>query len=551
MSARVLQIDPADDLIVALSDLAPGDLVQVNADAVTLEDAIPAKHKFARRHLRADEAVRMYGVVVGRVTADVPAGCRLTTSNLRHEAAPFSVRQGRSSWAAPDTSRFASATFEGIVRDDGRVGTANHWIVVPLVFCENRNVEVLRHALLEELGYEQRGAYAGHVRKLVELHRSGATPNELRAVVDSAVAAGQQQPARVFPNVDGIKFLTHGGGCGGTREDAQLLCALLAAYIDHPNVAGATVLSLGCQNAQIAMLEEELERRHSGFKKPLVILDHQQTGMEERLIREAIGRTFVGLAEANNVARRPVSLERLVIGVECGGSDGFSGISANPAIGHAADLVVALGGSAILSEFPELCGVEQEIIDRCVSIEVASRFESLQRAYAARAEAVGTSFDMNPSPGNIRDGLLTDAMKSAGAARKGGTSPVVDVLDYTEPLRRNGLTLLCTPGNDVESTTALVGSGANVILFSTGLGTPTGNPIVPVIKVSSNTRLAERMPDLIDVDAGAIVSGEEHVEEVGSRLLAYTLEVASGRITPAAVRLGQDDFLPWKRGISL
>ncbi len=551
MSSRVLQIDPADDLIVALSDLAAGDLVQVNGDAVRLEDSVPAKHKFARRHLSVDEAVRMYGVVVGRVTTDVPAGGRLTTTNLRHEAAPFSVRRGSSSWTAPDYSRFAAATFDGIVRSDGRVGTANHWIVVPLVFCENRNVEVLRHALLEELGYERRGAYASHVRKLVELHRSGAKPNELQAAAASAMAVEQRQPDRVFPNVDGIKFLTHGGGCGGTREDAQLLCALLAAYIDHPNVAGATVLSLGCQNAQIALLEEELERRRPGFDKPLVILDHQQLGTEERLIREAIGRTFAGLAQANDVARRPVSLDRLVIGVECGGSDGFSGISANPAIGHAADLAVALGGSAILSEFPELCGVEQEVIDRCVSIEVASRFESLQRAYAARAEAIGTSFDMNPSPGNIRDGLLTDAMKSAGAARKGGTSPVVDVLDYTEPLRRNGLTLLCTPGNDVESTTALVASGANVILFSTGLGTPTGNPIVPVIKVSSNTRLAERMPDLIDLDAGSIISGDESVEEAGSRLFAYTLEVAGGRTTPAAVRLGQDDFLPWKRGISL
>src|SRR5690606_502218 len=196
-------------------------------------------------------------------------------------------------------------------------------------------------------------------------------------------------------------------------------------------------------------------------------------------------------------------------------SDGFSGISANPAIGHASDLIVALGGKTVLSEFPELCGVEQELINRCVTDEAAGKFVQLMRAYSASAVAVGSGFDMNPSPGNIKDGLITDAMKSAGAAKKGGTSPVTDVLDYTEVAVEPGLNLLCTPGNDVESTTAMAASGCNVILFTTGLGTPTGNPVTPVIKVSSHTKHAERMPDIIDINTGGVISGEKTSEEMG------------------------------------
>src|SRR5690606_15866186 len=196
------------------------------------------------------------------------------------------------------------------------------------------------------------------------------------------------------------------------------------------------------------------------------------------------------------------------------------------------DLVAAIEGTSIISELPELCGVEQELINRCVDDKAANRFIELMRAYSRAAEAVGSGFDMNPSPGNIKDGLITDAMKSAGAAKKGGTSPIVDVLDYTEQATKPGLNLLCTPGNDVESTTAMAGSGANIMLFTTGLGTPTGNPVTPVIKVSSNTKLAERMHDIIDVNTGGVISGEKTIEEMGEEMLDYIIEVASGNIKP-------------------
>jgi altronate hydrolase len=299
------------------------------------------------------------------------------------------------------------------------------------------------------------------------------------------------------------------------------------------------------------MLQEEIQKRSPNFSKPLFILDQQQIGTEQELISMAVKQTFTGLMEANKVARQPAPLSKLCIGLECGGSDGFSGISANPAIGYTSDLLVALGGSVILSEFPELCGVEQEMSDRCVKDTDALRFIDLMRTYQRRAEEAGSGFDMNPSPGNIKDGLITDAIKSAGAAKKGGTSPVVDVLDYPQKVTQPGLNLLCTPGNDVESTTAEVGAGANIVLFTTGLGTPTGNPVAPVLKVSSSTKLYNKMQDIIDINTGTIIDGEESIQQAGERILDYVVQVASG-ITPAkSVINGQDDFIPWKRGVSL
>jgi len=244
-------------------------------------------------------------------------------------------------------------------------------------------------------------------------------------------------------------------------------------------------------------------------------------------------------------------LSKLCIGLKCGGSDGFSGISANPAIGHTADLLAALGGRTILSEFPELCGAEQDLIDRCIEPEMADRFMQLMRDYAVRAKAVGSGFDMNPSPGNIADGLLTDAMKSAGAAKKGGTSPVTAVLDYPEYATKPGLNLQCTPGNDVECVTAQAGAGANIVLFTTGLGTPTGNPVAPVVKLSTNSKLAQRMADIIDIDTGGIISGDRTVDQMGEEILQQVIRIASGEVHTKAEQLGQDDFIPWKRGVSL
>jgi altronate hydrolase len=316
-------------------------------------------------------------------------------------------------------------------------------------------------------------------------------------------------------------------------------------------VAGATVLSLGCQNAQASTLMEELRARDPELSKPVLIVDQQSSGRESALMEQALDRTFSALAEANRAQRAAAPLSALTLALQCGGSDGFSGISANPTVGYVSDLVVGAGGTAILSEFPELHGVEQELINRCTSDELAARFRDLMQAYVASARAVNSDFAFNPSPGNIRDGLITGAIKSAGAARKGGVSPISGVLDYPEYVCARGFNLQCTPGNDVESVTAQVGAGSNLVLFTTGLGTPTGNPIAPVIKISTNSTLAERMNDIIDFDAGPIVRGESTIKESAEKLLELSIAVASGeRLTKAELN-GQRDFIPWKRGVSL
>lgn len=550
MKHRVLKVHPEDNVLVALTDLAQGETISYEGMAFTLQENIKAKHKFSTADLDTGDEIIMYGVLVGKAQQPIAQGAWINTSNVKHAAGAFATGERKTAWVAPDVSKYTGRTFNGYHRSDGSVGTANYWIVIPMVFCENRNLDILEQSLVNELGYGSNQSFRKQSMQLIDMYKAGQDVESILNA-DLQVEATVKKADRLFPNVDGIKFLSHEMGCGGTRQDAQALCGLLAGYVTHPNVAGATVLSLGCQNAQVAMLEEEIAKRSPGFDKPLYILEQQKIGQINDLISQAIKKTFAGLMIANQQERQPAPLNKLCIGLECGGSDGFSGISANPAIGFTSDLLVALGGTVILSEFPELCGVEQNLSDRCVDEATAERFGNLMIAYNNRAKAVGSGFDMNPSPGNIKDGLITDAIKSAGAAKKGGTSPVTDVLDYPEKVTRPGLNLLCTPGNDVESTTAEVASGANIVLFTTGLGTPTGNPVVPVVKISSNTALYNKMPDIIDIDTGTIIEGKETIEAAGERILDYVIEVASGNIEVAAVKHGQDDFIPWKRGVSL
>ena len=550
MKAKVLKVHPADNVIVALTDLSVGETVSLHGADYALKEPIPAKHKFTTTDLAIGDKITMYGLVVGTARRPIAKGMRIAVENTTHAVGDVKVREKKTNWTAPDTSRWKNKSFMGYHRSDGSVGTANYWVVVPMVFCENKNVESLKEALLEELGFSSPRKYKQFTKRLISMYQSGQSVSDIQEVAfDETTIAVSSNP--LFPNVDGIRFLTHSMGCGGTRQDAQALCGLLAGYITNPNVAGATVLSLGCQNAQASILKEEIEKRSPGFNKPFQVFEQQKMGREADLIGEAVKQIFTGLIIANQSHREPAPLSKLCVGLECGGSDGFSGISANPAIGYTSDLLSALGASVILSEFPELCGVEQELCDRCVDESTANRFVDLMTRYNQRAHEAGSGFDMNPSPGNIKDGLITDAIKSAGAAKKGGTSPVMDVLDYPEKVRKPGLILLCTPGNDVESTTGMVGSGATVCLFTTGLGTPTGNPIAPVIKLSSNTKLYEKMPDIIDINTGPIIEGDETIEQAGERILEYLIKVASGEVKCAADRNGQEDFIPWKRGVSL
>jgi altronate hydrolase len=540
---NILKIHPLDNIIVALQNITKDTSLKIDNQTIILKSDVTAKHKFAAQAFNIGESIIMYGALMGKATRPIAQGEVITIHNVTHDAADFTTKQKVYNWSPPDLTAFKDKTFLGYHRADGQVGTMNIWLIIPLVFCENRNVTVLHDALIQELGYARANLYQNLVRNLKN--------NTLTNISTPTTHSDLLYPNRHFKNIDGIKVLTHQGGCGGIRQDSETLCGLLAGYVNHPNCAGATILSLGCQNAQVDIFKRELARRNPHFNKPLIMVDQQASGTEENLLQEAINETFKGLAQADNITRTPAPVAKLNIGVKCGGSDGFSGISANPAMGFTADLLCGLGGSVVLAEFPELCGQEQELLNRCVNHDIADKFAILQRTYAQRARAVGSGFDMNPSPGNIRDGLITDAMKSAGAAKKGGTSPVNDVLDYPEWVQKAGLNLLCTPGNDVECTTAMTAAYTNLIIFSTGLGTPTGNPLCPVIKVSTNTTLAQHMADIIDFNTGKIITGEKNIEEMGSDLLDYCIDVASGVAIPKAVLLEQDDFIPWKRGVSL
>jgi altronate hydrolase len=548
MKKKLVKVHPDDNVLVALTDLLKGESVSFNEEEFILQDNIPAKHKFVTADLKAGDVVIMYGVMVGKAQSNIAKGSIISTANLKHAAEPFVYRKTDFTWTAPDVSKFSNKTFNGYHRSNGEVGTANYWLFIPTVFCENRNLDVIREALHNELGYAVTAKYKRYTKQLVEAFEKGEDITSVQ--ISASLPAGEVRRG-FFKNVDGIKFLNHQGGCGGIRQDAAVLSKLLAAYANHPNVGGVTVLSLGCQNLQVQDFMNDLKKLNPGFDKPLYIFEQQQSQSEEQLIAASIQKTFTGLIEINKAERKPAPLSKLCIGVKCGGSDGFSGISANPAVGYCSDLVVALGGKILLAEFPELCGVEQNLIDRTTDEAAAKKFISLMTDYNESALSVGSGFHMNPSPGNIKDGLITDAIKSAGAAKKGGTSPVVDVLDYTEPATKPGLNLVCTPGNDVEATTGKAASGATLILFTTGLGTPTGNPVCPTIKVSTNSNLTKKMNDIIDIDCGPVIEGDKTIEQMGEDILEYCIKAASGEVIPKAVLLNQDDFIPWKRGVSL
>ncbi|MDR2352611.1 MAG: altronate dehydratase family protein [Deltaproteobacteria bacterium] len=528
---KALKIHPSDNLAAALVDLQKGSLIHVNGSELKLLTDVPAKHKFALEDIVPGGIASMYGTAVGKATRKIRRGSVVTTENLRHYASLISSgTPGGYLWELPDVSAWQGRTFKGYLREDGRAGTANYWLVIPLVFCENRNALKLALTLSDVFGFSESSLldYAsGYL---------GAPPRPV---------AGRPQA-----ELEGIRTFPVTGGCGGAAADSEALGKLLAAYADHPNVCGITVFSLGCEKLQPEIFKKALCERNPRFSKPALYFRQQEWKSTTEMMRASVRETLNHIQRLGTLHRTELPLAKLKIGVKCGGSDGFSGISANPVIGVVSDILIALGGASLLAEFPELCGAEGMITRRALSAEISGRFLELMRNYEKIANFHGTSLADNPSWGNIQDGLITDAMKSAGAAQKGGTAPVSAVLDYLEPMPERGLSLACTPGNDVLSVTAMAAAGCNLVLFSTGLGTPTGNPIVPVIKIATNTETAENLKDLIDFDCGPVIRGAS-VRETAEALLEKVLSAASGEYIVKAERLGQYDFMLWKRSVDL
>lgn len=538
MQKKVLKVNPKDNVIVALMDLPAGESVHLDGTDYTVVKDIKAKHKFAAVDFEDGDHIIMYGVIVGKANQSIKKGEVITTENVKHQSAKVEGKTETLGWIPPNVDQWKNRTFMGYHREDGQVGTENVWLFFPLVFCENKNIETLKDIFEKELLHEKASKHQLLLRSL------------LNGSETADIAVEDEEDTRVFKNID-VRFITHQGGCGGIRQDAEALGRLFAGYVNNPNVAGATVLSLGCQNLQVQIFMDALHALAPNNKKPIVVYEQQKSGTIDEMLTGVIKDSYEGIKKANDIERKPAPITKLNIGLECGGSDGFSGISANPVLGQVSDIMAAVGGTTMLAEFPELCGVEQELVNRCINDEDGVKFLQLMKDFEKSVVAAGSGFDMNPSPGNIKDGLITDAMKSAGAAKKGGAAPIVEVLDFTEYVTKPGLNLLCTPGNDAECTTALVGSGATVVLFTTGLGTPMGNPIAPVVKIASNTALAEKMPDIIDFNAGTVISGDKTIPEAADELLEYIIKVASGEVKTKADLLNQNDFIPWRRGVSL
>jgi altronate hydrolase len=306
---KVLRINPKDNIIVALTDLFKNEVIIHENETFVILNDVHAKHKFAMLDFQPEDEIIMYGVLVGRATKVIKRGEGITTENIHHASNENYKKQKEYIWTPPDVSKWAGRTFNGYLRSDGRAGTANYWLFIPTVFCENRNLDYIKDALLNQLGYAPSHKYRKVVSRLISAIKEHKDTNEL----PSEILLGEQElevKDRLFPNVDGIKFLTHTGGCGGTRQDSEVLGKLLASYADHPNVAGVTVLSLGCQHLQKDVFVQQIKDRNPSFDKPLYIFEQQQLGSEEFMIAEAIKKTFAGLAEANKISRTALPLRR-------------------------------------------------------------------------------------------------------------------------------------------------------------------------------------------------------------------------------------------------
>ena len=499
----ILLLAGDDDVAVATTDLVPGLTLEIaGGEPLTVRDSVPRGHKVALRDLSAGMQVHKYGQSIGLATRDIRAGSHVHTHNLGMDSGPRAYEFGtaRVTPTAPGGER---PTFLGYRRADGSVGTRNYIGILTSVNCS-----------------------ASTARMVADQFRGSALD--------------------AYPNVDGVIALTHGSGCGMVlgSEGADVLVRTLHGYSKHPNFAGLLVLGLGCE-----MLQTDRFLSTDDPGKIIERLTIQESGGIRATVKAAVALIQGMLPRINAQQRQPVDAGELVLGLNCGGSDGYSGISANPALGVASDLLVSYGGTSILAETPEVFGAEHLLTRRAVSEAVGRRL--LDRLdwwqdYAARG---GGSLDNNPSPGNKAGGLTTILEKSLGAVAKGGQAELAAVYEYAEPVTEKGFVFMDTPGYDPVSVTGLVAGGANVVCFTTGRGSVFGCKPVPSIKLGTNSELYRQMPEDIDINCGRIVDGEMSVQKMGEHIFASILAVASGRQTVSEeLDLGQEEFVPWQLG---
>ncbi|NEX61255.1 UxaA family hydrolase [Noviherbaspirillum galbum] len=504
-TARAVRLHQDDDVVIARSQLVGGTMLA--GEDVRVAGLIPAGHKVAVRAIEAGAPVRRYGQIIGFASRAIQPGEHVHTHNLA--MGDFARDYAYCADARPTVPADSPATFEGIVRADGRVATRNYIGILTSVNCS-----------------------ATVARAIADRFRRDLYPE---ALAD-------------FPNVDGVVALTHGVGCAvdPEGEGLALLQRTLGGYARHPNFAAVLVIGLGCETNQIARLVESQGLAQSDFLKTFNI---QDTGGTTKTVAHGVEIVRGMLAEANLAKRQPVPASNLIVGLQCGGSDGYSGISANPALGAAVDLLVKHGGTAILSETPEIYGAEHLLTRRAVSREVGEKLVGRIRWWEAYCDRHNASMNNNPSAGNKAGGLTTVLEKSLGGIAKAGNTNLVDVYEYAEPVRARGLVFMDTPGYDPISATGQVAGGANLICFTTGRGSAYGCAPSPSLKIATNNALWERQQDDMDLNCGTILTGEATIQEKGAELFQLMLDTASGRHSRSEMHgYGQNEFVPWQIG---
>lgn len=507
----VVYLHPQDNICVAARSLDAGDTISAGSYTVVLGEKINIGHKISVREIPAGESVLKFGQIIGQATTAIPAGRQVHTHNLVAGKLALDYASATDIPAPPEPLK--GYTFEGIRRPNGKVGTRNYLAIISTVNC---SASVSKHVA--------------------------------RAITPEMLAA--------YPNVDGVVALTHSGGCGMQYASAghQMLNRVLGGTAKHPNIGGYLLIGLGCEQGAMGYLLEDqhlvqIEGTNGRAADVKVnrppVFSMQDCGGTQKTIAAAVQQVLEMLPQVNNVKRETVPASELIVCLECGGSDGNSGVTANPAVGVASDLVVAAGGTAVLSEIPEIYGAEQLLTRRAVSVEVADKLLARIKWWEWYTGMFGAELDNNPSVGNKEGGLTTIYEKSLGAVAKAGATALVDVYEYAEPITAKGMVVMDTPGYDPASVTGVVAGGANMVLFTTGRGSCFGCKPAPSIKIATNTPMFERMQDDMDINAGTILTGES-IESVGWRIFEEILTVASGKQT-CSERLGygDDEFVPW------
>jgi altronate hydrolase len=506
ISEYAIIVDPNDNVAVVKTETKPNLYVALpDGRTIKIKDAVPPGHRFATRAIPAGEFVRQYNQPIG-TSLGIKEGEWITHDNMTNDVPVVRDLPEDLHTPAPDYIPVEErATFMGFRRPDGRVGTRNFILIVPTSMCASHEAQQI--SMMSEFLYYKR---------------------------------------EKFPNVDGVVAIPHNKGCGcqdGSSLDIML--RTLSNYADHPNVGGVILMDLGCEKTNLKKVEKYLLKREMSFNKPVAKIGIQEIGGTQAAIEKGLQYVQEMLPVVNENVREEFPVSELVLGVKCGSSDGFSGISANPALGRAADKIVRSGGTVVITEIPEFCGAEHVVAHRAKDAETGRAIYQMIDWYKDYASKFGGVLNNNPSPGNIAGGLLNITIKSLGAMSKSGTTRFEGVCEYAEAPKNRGLNLMQGPGYDQESTPALVAAGATVVVFTTGNGTTIGNAIAPVIKLASNNRVFERMNRDIDISAGNIIEGTETIDQVGKRVFEHIRRVASGEILARAEENKHREFQFW------